>query len=221
MNKDSYYESRARSPAETSRRGARPLPERDPRTPPRRSSRSADSTGRASRTSPSARGSPSARCITTSSRRTRCSPRSSRSGTEGLLTEIRPRARDPKEFRARLQARVARLLEYVEQHRAFFAIANEHGIFAGSAAPGARSAPRTLHQIETFRAEFRTIVEEGIASGALEPMDADALARFLGGTLRVFLLSSLADQATDVREQASTLVDLFLHGAARRRRRAR
>jgi AcrR family transcriptional regulator len=136
--------------------------------------------------------------------------------TEGLLAQVHAGENDPLEFRPRLQARVARMLAYVVQHRAFFAIANEHGLFAGTAAPGARCAPRNLQQIETFRVVFRAIVEEGIASGDLEPLGADALARFLAGTMRAFVLSSLVQTDTEVLEQASTTVDLFLHGAARR-----
>jgi hypothetical protein len=116
---------------------------------------------------------------------------------------------------------VAGMLAYVAEHRAFFAIANEHGLFAGAAAPSARSSARSVQRMETFRAGFRAIVEEGIASGDLEALDADTLARFLGGTMRAFVLSSLAESGNDVREQAAMLVDLFLHGAAKRRKRAK
>src|ERR1700682_1626198 len=62
--------------------------------------------------------------------------------TEELLAQLLARREDPKGFQPRLQARVMRMLAYVEQHRAFFAIANEHGLFAGTAAPGARVATR-------------------------------------------------------------------------------
>ena len=113
------------------------------------------------------------------------------------------------------------MLAYVREHRAFFAIANEHGLFAGAVAPSARAPARNLERMATFRAVFRAIVEEGIASGDLEALDADALARFLGGTMRAFVLSSLAQDDADVREQATMTVDLFLYGAARRRKRAK
>jgi AcrR family transcriptional regulator len=153
----------------------------------------------------------------------------------GLLAAVSAGDNAPKGFRPRLEARVARMLSYVEEHRAFFAIANEHGLFTGAAAPGARpsrggadaaSAPSdrsraALERMEAFRACFRAIVEEGIASGDLEPLDADALARFLGGTMRAFILSSLAQDGVDVREQAAMTIDLFLHGASRRKKRAR
>src|SRR5260221_5573328 len=114
--------------------------------------------------------------------------------TEELLAQLLARGDDPKGFERRLQTRVARMLAHVEQHRAFFAIASEHGLFAGTAAPGARAATRRLQTVEKFRAGFTALVEEGIASGDLEPIDAEALARFLGGTMRAFVLSSLAPQ---------------------------
>jgi AcrR family transcriptional regulator len=143
--------------------------------------------------------------------------------TEGLLAQVRAggagAAADSGGFRANLEARVAGMLSYVEQHRAFLAIANEHGLFAGAVSPSARSSARSAERLETFRTIFRAIVEEGIASGDLEPVDADALARFLGGTMRAFVLSSLAEGGRDVREQAAMTIDLFLHGAAKRRRR--
>jgi TetR/AcrR family fatty acid metabolism transcriptional regulator len=140
--------------------------------------------------------------------------------TEEMLAQLLATDHAPN-FEARLRARVASLLAYVEQHRAFFAVATEHGVFAGAAAPGAPSTKR-LRRVEKFRAAFRAIVEEGIASGELEPLGADALARFLGGTIRAFLLSSLAERDPDVVADTATIVDLFLRGAARRRtRRAR
>jgi AcrR family transcriptional regulator len=136
--------------------------------------------------------------------------------TEELLAELQARTDDPVEFRQRLEARVARMLGYVEKHRAFFAIANEHGLFAGPTAPGARAATRRLRQVEKFRAVFRGLVEEGRRSGDLEPIDADALARFLGGTMRAFILSALSEGDADSSKHAAMTVDLFLHGAARR-----
>jgi len=142
--------------------------------------------------------------------------------TGELLAQFRSRADDPETFNGLLEARVGRMLSYVERHRAFFAIANEHGLFAGATAPGARVGTKRLRHVEDFRAVFLALVEEGVGSGDLEPLDAGALAGFLGGTMRAFVLSSLAEGDTDAREHAAMTVDLFLHGAARRRsRRAR
>lgn len=137
--------------------------------------------------------------------------------TEEMLERFRLRPDDPVSFRGRLEARVGRLLAYVTEHRAFFAIANEHGLFAGSATPGAAAhGGRSLKRLERFRILFRTLVEEGMASGDLERIEGDALVRFLGGTIRAFVLSSLAQGEVDASEQAPMVVDLFLHGASRR-----
>ena len=137
--------------------------------------------------------------------------------TEQMLEQLRPSPTDPQHFHARLEARIARMLAFVERHRAFFAIANEHGLFAGAVAPSARAATRRLRKVEEFRAVFRAFVDEGLASGDLEPIGGDALTRFLGGTIRAFMLSSLVDESADPREHAASIVDLFLHGAARRK----
>ena len=136
--------------------------------------------------------------------------------TEELVTSLKAKRQDPREFRDRLEVRVGRMLACVEKHWAFFAVANEQGLFAGSAVPSVRTATRRLRHVEQFRAVFRALVDEGISSGDLEPIGGDALARFLAGTLRAFLLSSLVERNPDVGQHAATIVDLFLHGAARR-----
>ena len=137
--------------------------------------------------------------------------------SEELLAQLAPAPGDPRAFAARLTTRVGRMLDYVQKHRAFFAIASEHGLFAGVAAPGARAASRRLRRVEKFRAVFRELVEEGIAAGEVEGLRGDALVSFFSGTMRAFVLSSLADKEVDVEEQARMVVDLFLHGAAKRR----
>ena len=141
--------------------------------------------------------------------------------SEAMLAQLRPARGDRGPFTARLEARLARVLGYVQEHRAFFAIATEHGVFAGSASPGARAASKRLKRVERFRAAFRAIVQEGIASGELEPLAVDTLVRFLGGTIRAFVLSTLDDERPDARNSAATTVELFLHGAARRKARGK
>src|ERR1700744_1585159 len=58
--------------------------------------------------------------------------------SEELFAPLHPLPADPKPFRPRLEARVGRMLAYIEQHRAFFSIATQHGLFAAAAAPGTR-----------------------------------------------------------------------------------
>jgi AcrR family transcriptional regulator len=139
-----------------------------------------------------------------------------------LLSTLRPAKEDRGSFAVRLRARLARMLAYVQAHRAFFAIANEHGLFSGGSAPGARlGSSKRLRRVERFRAAFRAIVEEGISAGDLEPLRADTLVRFLGGTIRAFFLSTLDDRKADTDEHATTIVELFLHGAAKRKARGK
>jgi len=140
---------------------------------------------------------------------------------EEMISQLRPRPDDPRPFAQRLRARVARVLAHVDAHRAFFAIANEHGLFAGPVAPSARARTRRLRKVEAFHAVFRAFIDEGIASRDLEPIGGDALARFLGGTIRAFVLSSLADGSADAKAHAASIVDLFMNGAARRKARKR
>lgn len=138
--------------------------------------------------------------------------------SEEMISQLHPVRDDRGPFDIRLRARVARVLAYVQAHRAFFAIANEQGLFAGTVAPGARATHKRLRHVEKLRAVFDALVEEGISSGDLEPLPGDTLVRFFGGTVRAFVLSSIVGRTADVDEDASTLVDLFLHGAARRRK---
>jgi AcrR family transcriptional regulator len=138
--------------------------------------------------------------------------------SEELIAELTAAKDDTGPFEARLRARVAHVLAYVQAHRAFYAIANEQGLFAGSVAPGARATSKRLLHVEKLRAAFGALLEDGVATGELEPVYGDALPRVLGGTIRAFVLSSIADRTSDVDEDASTIVDLFLVGAARRKK---
>jgi AcrR family transcriptional regulator len=141
--------------------------------------------------------------------------------SEELFAQLHPLATDPRGFRGRLEARVGRMLAYIEQHRAFFAIATQHGLFVGTAAPGTRVPERTLQRMKKFRGVFRDLVDEGVASGDLEPLGGDALVLFFSGTMRAFILSSLSAPRGDhdVKKQAAMTVELFFHGAARRKPR--
>jgi TetR/AcrR family transcriptional regulator len=134
---------------------------------------------------------------------------------EGLVTELERRSDDPPEFEPGLTARIARMLHYVETHRAFFTVAAEHGaIGAGSASatvPGGKAA----RGIARARATFVKIVEEGIAAGELEPLEPTRLARVLGALFRAFSLGALEEGRTDLAADAPVLVRLFLHGATK------
>ncbi|MBV9945714.1 MAG: helix-turn-helix transcriptional regulator [Myxococcales bacterium] len=73
--------------------------------------------------------------------------------SEALLAQLRATSEDPERFEDRLRLRVARLLAYSERHRAFFAVANEHGLFASPGGAGPGEVPRRAHcHRERFRA---------------------------------------------------------------------
>lgn len=135
--------------------------------------------------------------------------------TEELLAELHPRSSDPVAFPARLERRIQRLLAYVERHRSFFMIVMNYGIV------GTQDGSKELvglgrKRLTRLRGAFRALVEEGIAQGALEPLDTAYLAAFLGGTLRALTFSALLDEDTSLTDRAPWIVRLFLHGAARR-----
>ena len=140
--------------------------------------------------------------------------------TEQMLDQVAASPDDPAGFEARLTARLGRMLRYVENHRAFFTIAAEHGLVGtGSVAATNALAGKRLRKVERFRQLFGALVDEGIAEQVLEPMDREVLVRFLSGALRAFLVSALNDPRPDVQSEAAVIVDLFLHGASRRQGR--
>src|SRR5579864_7687859 len=51
--------------------------------------------------------------------------------TVELAACLAPTRDEPKSFAQRLTGRIGRMLSYVERHRAFFAIAFEHGLLGG------------------------------------------------------------------------------------------
>lgn len=137
--------------------------------------------------------------------------------TEQMVVRLAPLPSDPEPFEERLTARLARVLSYVEEHRGFVRLAIEHGVFGkGSAAGDAVCCDKRMRQVERFRAAFGALIEEGLAAGALEPMDAQSLRLALAGIFRMFTLAALENQAASLTALAPTITRLFLHGAARK-----
>jgi AcrR family transcriptional regulator len=137
--------------------------------------------------------------------------------TEQMLGRLAALPSDPEPFEERLTARLARVLAYVEAHRDFVSLAMEHGVFGkGSAAGDAVCGGKRMRHVERFRTGFRALIEEGLAAGALEPMDAQSLVWCLAGILRMFTLGALEHQAPSLAALAPTITRLFLHGATRK-----
>jgi AcrR family transcriptional regulator len=135
---------------------------------------------------------------------------------EGLIDQLSPLPSDPDRFQDKLMARVTRMLRYVEQHRNFYVLALEHGLFARQSISAGNVLCRPVHHIERFRATLGALVEEGIAEGALRPMDLSRLMWFFGGLMRTFALNSLDAGVTNLEAEAPLIVDLFLNGAGAR-----
>ncbi len=138
--------------------------------------------------------------------------------TGQMLGRLAPLPSDPSTFEERLLARLSRMLDFVEHHRSFFFVAMEHGILGkGSTGGDAVTCGKKMSQVEKFRTTFRGLIEEGLAAGALEPMDAHRLAWALGGILRMFIHGALSEEKEpSLVALAPTIVRLFLHGAAPR-----
>src|SRR5262249_3161577 len=113
---------------------------------------------------------------------------------------------------------LARMLAYVEEHRSFFRVAVDHGILVNGSASGAAAAQCSMQtqKMEKFRSSFRSLIEEGLARGALEPMDVQSLAWALGGILRMFTMGAVERREQSLTALAPTITRLFLHGAAPR-----
>lgn len=137
--------------------------------------------------------------------------------TEQMIARLVALPSDPEPFEERLAARLGRMLGYVEQHRSFIPVAVENGVFGKSTPSGDQiCAGRRMAQLERFRGSFRALIEEGVAAGALEPMEPQRLVWALAGILRMFIHGALEQQAPSLTPLAPVITDLFLHGAARR-----
>ena len=135
---------------------------------------------------------------------------------DAVLATLKPAGDEPAAFEARLRVRIGRLFDFVALHRSFFQVAMDCGILLVAPTDANRELTgASARRIERFRGAFRGLVEEGIAEGALEPMEAKHLAAFLGGTIRAFTYGALLDDdIASLRDKADLIVKLFLHGAA-------
>jgi AcrR family transcriptional regulator len=135
--------------------------------------------------------------------------------SEAMLEELQARDTDPTDFEGRLVARVARMLRYVDAHRAFFAIASEQGLFGASSASASALGGKAARNVARARAVFVAIAEEGLASGVLDDLAPADLAGALGGIVRSFALGGVHEARGSADADAALVARLFLHGAAR------
>ena len=128
-----------------------------------------------------------------------------------LKAEFSARDDDPKEWEPRLRARLGRLFGYVEQHRNYFRVACDLGLFG----PGHPGLPVELRQERRARFinELKLLIEEGMAGGQLQRADVARISRFFSGAVRGVLEGAMLDGITDLQAEVSQVVDLFIRAA--------
>jgi len=131
--------------------------------------------------------------------------------TEKVLA---PMPDDPAEWEVKLARVVERLLAYTSRHVAFFSVAVEHGLL-GDATSAAKHilAGRPMPHAGRIERAWLDLVDEGIAAGAIAPLDRELAAAFLKNTLRSVARWARRTGKMALAEQAQTVVALFLRGA--------
>jgi AcrR family transcriptional regulator len=116
-----------------------------------------------------------------------------------------------EKLRAYLQAAI----QYFNDNRSFYNILiAERGKMTGQLSDDIKQA--ILQKGEEQTSYVAEVLREGISEGALRPLDPDVLANALLGLLRAFLFCALVESRPPVsNELTETILDLFLHGAAK------
>ncbi|MEO8878278.1 MAG: TetR/AcrR family transcriptional regulator [Polyangiaceae bacterium] len=133
--------------------------------------------------------------------------------TAAMELALRERDEDPPGFEDKLVTRLARLFSYIEEHRAFYRIALENGLFGVvSASAGSPLGEKDRAKISGFKATMLELINEGIDEGILADVEPGLLASLLFGSVRAFTLGAFElDDAPE--EKAAMIVGLFLRGA--------
>lgn len=128
---------------------------------------------------------------------------------------------DPKDFRELLLVRLERVLVYRERHDAFFAVAIELGILGDEKVGEKVLGSRKLPQVAAMRRVWLDLVDEGLAAGALEPLDRELLAAVLKNAFRTTARWSREARGKkhSPAEVARLAVDVFFGGCARRKKK--
>jgi AcrR family transcriptional regulator len=140
--------------------------------------------------------------------------------TEEMLHELERTNDDPADYEERLVVRIARMLRYVEAHRAFFALAAEQGVLGASGASATALGGKAAKNVSRAKAAFTSLVEEGVEAGVVEPGDTVRLSRALGGVMRAVILGALQDGTEAIAAEAAFVARFFLNGAAKTGARA-
>lgn len=136
--------------------------------------------------------------------------------TTEMERALSPRKEDPSGFEEKIVTRLARLFSYVEQHRAFYRIALENGLFGiVSISFGSPLPEKDRAKIACFKTAMMELIHEGIDEGILADVEPGLLASQLFGSVRAFTLGAF-ELGDSPESKAAMVVDLFLNGAKRR-----
>jgi TetR/AcrR family transcriptional regulator len=128
---------------------------------------------------------------------------------------LAPRPTDPLGFEDKLITRLARLFSYVEEHRAFYRIALENGLFGITSTGAGPLDEKDRAKIAVFKTRMHSLIAEGIEEGILSDVEPGLLASFLFSSVRAFTLGAF-ELGDSPEGKAAMIVDLFLRGAKRR-----
>jgi AcrR family transcriptional regulator len=136
-----------------------------------------------------------------------------------LVARVRAQPGDPNDIEGALVARLERMLAYVAEHRGFFALANDYGIFGGTRAARQLFGTRKPPKVEGLRPTLRELVTRAQSAGEIDVDDVDLHVRFLASAIRAVIMQMLEDPRARV-DGARQIASFFLDGT-RKRKRAR
>ena len=137
-----------------------------------------------------------------------------------FIEAFAPAPHDPEAYRPRLVARLARLMDYIASHRAFFTLASEHGLF-GSSTSSAKAlfGGRRLSSASAYERALLAVVDAGIEEGVLASIDRDLLAVHLRHSIRSASQWLKLRPEIPAEKAGRMAAELFLYGATKRPRR--
>ncbi len=128
---------------------------------------------------------------------------------------LAPREGDPPGWEDKLITRLARLFSYVEEHRGFYRIALENGLFGVTSTSAGPLDEKDRAKIAVFKTRMHGLIAEGIEEEILSDVEPGLLAAFLFSSVRAFTVGAF-ELGDSPEGKAAMIVDLFLRGAMRR-----
>lgn len=139
-----------------------------------------------------------------------------RSRREALLVRLDGALQDARgqPFEPALRALIGAFVDHWRDHRGFLSVLIQVEPL-DARGPGPRSRDRTM--VEEVLARAAEVMRRGVEEGALRDEGAELHATLLLGMLRGVLLRHLRQPPDAAAGDVERMIELFLHGAARRR----